>query len=200
VSSSTTSFPIENRLLAALPRDEYERLLPKLELTRCPKNRILYEVGDETRYAYFPNSGVTSLLAITEDGRTIEIGAVGNEGFIGVPIVHEVGIAHYRVIVQMPVEAVRIEPHLLLAEVHRGGKLRELLSRYAHVLEIQMVQSLICHLFHAVSPRLCRYLLVTADCLHSDDFQLTVGDVFLRCWETISTKSLSSPAHCDRKF
>ena len=142
---------------------------PKLGVTRFPRNRILYEAGDATRYAY-PNSGVASLLAITEDGRTIEFGSVGNEGYIGVPIVYEVGIAHYRVIVQMPVEAVRIEPHLLLAEVHRGGKLRELLSRYAHVLEIQMVQSLICHLCHAVSPRLCRYLLVTADRLHSEDF------------------------------
>ena len=127
MSSSKKVFPIENRLLATLPRDEYERLLPKLELTQFPRNRILYEAGDETRYAYFPNSGVASLLAITEDGRTIEIGSVGNEGFIGVPIVHEVGTAHYRVIVQMPVEAVRIEPHLLLAEIHRGGKLHELL-------------------------------------------------------------------------
>lgn len=73
------------------------------------------------------------LLAITEDGQTIEIGTVGNEGFIGVPILHEVGITPYRVIVQMPVEALRIEPHLLLAEVSRSGILRELLSRYAHI-------------------------------------------------------------------
>src|SRR5437870_13068195 len=100
VSSSTTAFPIENRLLAALPRDEYERLLPKLELTRFPRNTILYEAGDATRYAYFINSGVASLLAITEDGRTIEIGSVGKEGFIGVPIVHEIG-PHFFVRISM---------------------------------------------------------------------------------------------------
>ena len=165
--------PIENRVLAALPRVEYERLLPNLELVRFPRNRILYEAGDETRYAYFPNSGMTSLVAITEDGETIEIGTVGSEGFIGVPIIHEVGITPYRVIVQMPAEAARIERHHLLDEFNRGGKLRELLSHYAHVLEIQMVQSLVCHLFHHVGRRLCRYLLVTSDCLQFDSFDIT---------------------------
>lgn len=172
-SSKTSSAAIENRLLASLPRDEYERLLPNLEQVRLPKNRIVYEAGDPTRYAYFLNDGMASLVAITEDGQTIEIGAVGSEGFIGVPIVHEVGITPYRVIVQMPLEAVRIEPDHLLDEFNRGGKLRWLLSHYAHVLELQMVQSLVCHLFHNVSQRLCRYLLVTSDCLQSDAFDIT---------------------------
>ena len=112
LSSNPPSSPIGNRLLAALPRDEYERLLPNLEQVRLPRNRIVYEAGDPTRYAYFLNDGMASLVAITEDGQTIEIGTVGNEGFIGVPIVHEVGIMPYRVIVQLPAEAVRIEPPL----------------------------------------------------------------------------------------
>lgn len=172
-SSKEPSIPIGNRLLTALPRDEYERLLPNLELVRFPRNRILYEAGDATRYAYFLNSGMTSLVAITEDGETIEIGAVGSEGFIGVPIIHEVGITPYRVVVQMPAEAARIESHHLLDEFSRGGKFREMLSHYAHVLEIQMVQSLVCHLFHNVSQRLCRYLLVTSDCLQTDAFDIT---------------------------
>jgi CRP-like cAMP-binding protein len=116
---------------------------------------------------------MASLVAITEDGQTIEIGAVGSEGFIGVPIIHEGGITPYRVIVQMPAEATRIEPHHLIDEFNRGGKLRELLSHYAHVLEIQMVQSLVCHLCHNVSQRLCRYLLVTSDCLRSEAFDIT---------------------------
>jgi len=106
---------------------------------------------------------MASLVAITEHGQTIEIATVGSEGFIGVPIVHAVGITPYRVIVQMPTEAARIEPHHLIDQFNRGGKLRELLSHYAHVLEIQMIQSLVCHLFHNVSQRLCRYLLVTAN-------------------------------------
>ena len=173
LSSNAPSSPIGNRLLAALPTDEYERLLPKLEQVRIPRNRILYEAGDATRYAYFLNSGMASLVAITEDGQTIEIGAVGSEGFLCVPIIHKVGITSYRVIVQMPAGAARTEPHQLLDEFNRGGKLYELLSHYAHVLEIQMIQSLVCHLFHNVGQRLCRYLLITSDCLQSDAFDIT---------------------------
>jgi CRP-like cAMP-binding protein len=110
-SPDDSTIPLNNRLLAAPPRDEYERLVPRLELVRFPRNRILYEAGDQTRYAYFLNSGIASLVAITEEGQTIEIGTVGREGFIGVPIVHEVGVTPYRVIVQMPADAARIEPH-----------------------------------------------------------------------------------------
>lgn len=172
-SSSNKPSPLGNLLLASLPRDEYQRLLPNLEQVRLPRNRIVYEAGDPTRYAYFLNDGMASLVAITEDGQTIEIGVVGSEGFLGVPIVHEVGITPYRVIVQMPVDAARIDPLHLIDEFNRGGKLRELLSHYAHVLEIQMVQSLVCHLFHNVSQRLSRYLLVTSDCLQSDAFDIT---------------------------
>jgi CRP-like cAMP-binding protein len=171
--SNDASVGVGNSLLAALPRDEYERLLPNLESVRLPKNRILHEAGDTIHHAYFLNSGMTSLVAITEEGETIEIGTVGSEGFVGVPIVHEVGTTPYRVIVQMPAEAARIEPHHLIDEFNRGGKLRELLSHYAHVLEIQMVQSLVCHLFHNVGQRLSRYLLVTSDCLQLAAFDIT---------------------------
>ncbi len=162
-----------NRILAALPRDEYGQFLGHLEEVRLPRNRIIYEAGDETRYAYFPQGGMASLVAITEDGRTIEIATVGREGFIGLPILRETGITPYRVIVQMPTEAARIEPHLLFSEFNRGGKLRDLLGHYAHVLEVQMVQSLVCHLFHNASQRLARYLLTTSDCLSLDSFEIT---------------------------
>jgi CRP-like cAMP-binding protein len=70
-SKDSSSIPIGNRLLARLPRDEYERLLPNLEVVRFPRNRILYEAGDEVRCAYFLNDGLVSLLAITEAGQTV---------------------------------------------------------------------------------------------------------------------------------
>ncbi len=121
MSSSKTSLPIQNRLLAALPRDEYERLLPNLEFVRLAKNRILHEAGDAIHFAYFPNSGMASLLAITEDGSTIEISTVSTEDFLGMPIIHEVGIATYRVVAQTRVEALKVEADVLLAESNRGG-------------------------------------------------------------------------------
>src|SRR5712692_6888105 len=117
--SKELAVPIENRLLAALPRDEYERLLPHLELVRFPKNRILYEAGEGIHYAYFPTQGIASLFAITEDGSTLEIGTVGSEGYIGVPILHQVATTSYRVTVQIPMMALRMEAKAFLSEVNR---------------------------------------------------------------------------------
>lgn len=78
---------MKNLLLAGLPPHEYRRFLPRLEPIHFPRGRILYETGQVIRYAYFLNSGVVSLLAVAEDRRTIQIAVVGNEGFIGVPII-----------------------------------------------------------------------------------------------------------------
>ena len=170
---STTSFPIENRLLAVLPRDEYERLLPRLEVVRLPKNRILYEAGELVHYGYFPTDGMASLLAITEDGSTLEIGTVGREGYIGVPILHQAETSAYRVTVQLPMTALRVEANQFLFNSNREGPLRTLLSHYAHVVETQLVQSLICILTHTVEQRLARRLLMMSDCLEADTFEVT---------------------------
>ena len=171
--SSSKQISIENRLLAALPRDEYESLLQKLELVRFPRNRILYEAGDAIHYAYFPNSGMASLLAITEDGSTIEIGTVGREGYLGAPILHQVGITPYRVTAQMPLTALRIEAQAFLSDVNHEGPLREMLLRYAHVVETQLVQAVVCNLTHTVEERMARRLLVMSDCLESHTFEVT---------------------------
>jgi CRP-like cAMP-binding protein len=104
------SSPITNRLLAALPRDEYDRLFPALESVKLPKNSILYEAGDTIQYAYLLNTGMVSFLAITEDGQTIDIGMVGSEGFIGDDVVLRAATTPGRAMTQFPCEAVRIEP------------------------------------------------------------------------------------------
>jgi CRP-like cAMP-binding protein len=162
-----------NRLLAALGRDEYERLLPKWELVLLPKNRILYEAGDTMAHSYFPNGGMASLLAINDDGQTIEIGTVGSEGFIGVPIIHEVRATPYRVMVQMPMTAIKMEAASLITECNRGGRLKKMLLRYAHVQETQLAQAVPCSLFHSVEQRVARRLVVTSNCVDSDTFEMT---------------------------
>jgi len=171
--STTIPFPIENRLLAALPRDEYDRLLSVSELVRLPKNRILYEAGDTIYHAYFLNSGMASLLAITEDGRSIELGVIGNAGFVGVPLIHESDSASYRVMLQTSATALRIEAELLRVELDRSTAMRRLLSRYAHGHETQLVKGVVCNLYHSVEQRLSRRLLVTSDYLRSEALALT---------------------------
>jgi len=126
-----------NRLLAALPRDEYERLSRNLELIRLPRNRILYEAGEGVQCAYFLIGGMASFLSITEDGQTIDICMVGNEGFIGDDIIAKVAVTPCRVMTQFSCDALKIEAERLLVEFNRAGKLQELLMRYCtppHIL------------------------------------------------------------------
>ncbi|MDT5293786.1 MAG: hypothetical protein QOJ76_666 [Acidobacteriota bacterium] len=170
---TTLGVPPENRLLAALSRMEYERLVPHLERVHFPQGKVLYEVGDLVRRAYFPMRGMISLLSITKDGGTTEVAMVGREGVVGVPIILRVGIIPYRSMVQIPVDALSIKAEALRAEFDRSAQLRDLLLRYTHALLTQVSQSAVCNRFHTVDARLSRWLLVTRDRVGSDSFQLT---------------------------
>lgn len=162
-----------NGLLSALPRAEYERLSPHLELVRLAPGKILYNAGDAVRHAYFPKGGMICLLSTTEDGRTIEVGTIGNEGMAGIPIVLRSGAAPYQVMVQLAGNALRISGNALREEFNRGGKLQDLLLRYTHALLIQVAQSASCNSFHTVKERLCRWLLVSHDRVQTDTIHLT---------------------------
>ena len=162
-----------NRILATLPREEYERLRPRLEPVRLTQSKILYEAGDVIRYAYFPKGGMVSLLSVTEDGRSIEVGMIGDEGMAGIPIVLRVNRTPYQVMVQIPANAMRIRGDALREEFKRGGKLQDLLLRYAHTLLTQVTQSAACNRFHTVEERLCRWLLVSRDRVQTDTLPLT---------------------------
>jgi len=165
--------PPENRLLTALPRGEYERLVPHFERVYLPQGKVISEVGDHLRHAYFPFGGVISLLSMTENGETIEVAMVGNEGVVGVPIILRAGVTPYRTMVQIPGDAVRIRAEALARECGQGGRLQDLLLRYAHALLAHVSQSAVCGRFHTVEARLGRWLLVTRDRVNSDSFQYT---------------------------
>jgi CRP-like cAMP-binding protein len=98
-----------NHILSALPRTEYERLYPYLELVRLPQHKILYMAGDVVRYGYFLLGGMASLISITESGRAIEVAMIGNEGMAGIPIVLESNTSPYQVIVQLTGNAMRVK-------------------------------------------------------------------------------------------
>lgn len=163
----------QNGLLAALPREEYERLSPHMELVRLKPGRILYHPGDAVRHAYFPKGGMICLLSTTESGRTIEVGMIGDEGMAGIPIILRSRTAPYQVMVQLAGNALRIRGDALSAEFNRGGKLQDLLLRYTHTLLIQVAQSAACNRFHTAEERLCRWLLVSRDRVRADTIHLT---------------------------
>lgn len=164
---------VRNMLLTALPRAEYERLLPALEPIRLPRNAVLYETHSAIRHAYFLTGGMVSLLSTTEDGKTIEVGMIGNEGIVGIPVILGMSDAPYRTTVQIPVTALRVGAGALREEFNRRGMLHTLLLRYTHTLVTQLSQSAVCNRFHTTEERLCRWLLTSRDRVRSDTLSLT---------------------------
>jgi CRP-like cAMP-binding protein len=162
-----------NRLLAALPREEYARLSPHLELVRLTPGKILYNAGQVVRHAYFPKAGMACLLSTTESGRTIEVAMIGDEGMVGVPLILRSIAAPYQVMVQLAGHAMRVRGEVLREEFNRGGRLQDLLLRYTHTLLVQIAQSAACNAFHTVEERLCRWLLVSQDRVRAETVHLT---------------------------
>lgn len=162
-----------NGLLSALPREEYERFSPHLELVRLTPGDILYHAGGAVRHAYFPKGGMLSLLSITESGRTIEVAMIGNEGMAGIPIILGSEAAPYQVMVQLTGNALRVRREALRAEFGRGAALHDLLLRYTHAVLTQVAQSAACNRFHSVEERLCRWLLMCRDRVQTDTVRLT---------------------------
>ncbi|HVG31721.1 MAG TPA: Crp/Fnr family transcriptional regulator [Pyrinomonadaceae bacterium] len=172
-SSKHSQDAFQNRILATLSKREYERLLPHLKSVSLFQGKILYGVGDTVEYAYFPTGGMISLLSITETGKTIEVSMVGSEGMVGIPIILELNITPYEIMVQLPCNAIRIRAEAVKTEFHQGGNLQKQLLLYMHTLLTQVSQSAACNGFHTVEERLCRWLLVGRDCVQSDTLHLT---------------------------
>ena len=172
-TSSLLHTPLNNQLLFALPREDYGRIFQGLEKVELIPGRVLYEITDTIRHAYFPMSGMISLLATTENGSTIEIAMIGNEGMVGLPIVLGTYKTPYRIMVQVRGRALKIRANLLRAEFDRGGRLHDILLRYTSTVLTQISQSAVCNHFHTAEQRLSRWLLVTQDRTHSNEFNLT---------------------------
>lgn len=163
----------KNLILGALRDKEYEHLYPDLKPVALPKGKTLYGAGEAALHAYFLVSGMISLLAITEDGQAIEVGMVGNEGMVGLPIVLGLNIMPHLVITQLPCTALRISPERLKAEFNLGGQFHDLLLCYTDTLITQLSQSASCNMFHTVKERLCRWLLIARDRVQSNTLCLT---------------------------
>src|SRR6202790_5037467 len=122
--------PRGNQLLARLPPEEHQRLLPRLQVVPLALKHVLYEAQSPIDYAYFPNRGVLSALTVMEDGRAIEVATIGDEGMVGLPLLGGAKITSNRVIVQVPGEAVRMSEDVLREEVSRDSPMRRLLALY----------------------------------------------------------------------
>ncbi len=162
-----------NRLLAALPAKEYTRLLPKLREISLTFAKTIYQPNDTIRRVYFPDSGIISLLSSVGGNSLLEVGIVGNEGFIGLPVFLGVKTSNTRALVQGAGAALEMKTADFLAECKNGGALPRILQRYTHSRMTQISQSAACNRFHPIEARLARWLLMTSDRMMADDFQIT---------------------------
>ena len=165
--------PQQNHLLAALPAEVQERLLPHLELVAMPLGKVLYESGDALRHVYFPTDSIISLLYVMESGASAEISVVGNEGLIGIALFMGGESTPSRAIVQSAGSAYRLLGQRLKDEFNRHGEMLLLMLRYTQSLITQMAQTAVCNRHHSVDQQLCRWLLLSLDRLPSNQLTMT---------------------------
>jgi CRP-like cAMP-binding protein len=164
---------VVNRLLAALPAKEYQRLVPELEPVSLNFAEVIYEPGEKIRHVYFPSDSVVSLLAAENHHGTLEVGMIGNEGMTGVSVFMGVDKSSTLALVQGAGAAVRMESAVLRDESKHVSSLHRLLHRYTHSLLTQMCLASACNRFHTLDSRLARWLLMTHDRIGSNEFRLT---------------------------
>jgi CRP-like cAMP-binding protein len=162
----------QNRLLATLPKDDFDRLLPHLETVALPLRDILYEANGPIAHVYFPIDGVVSLV-IMDSGYIHEVGIIGNEGLVGTPVFLGSDSSPTRAIAQIPGAALRMESKVFEKELRRRGPLHGLVQRYTQAMINQISQSIVCNRRHSVEKRMCRWLLMSHDRVGADGFPLT---------------------------
>jgi len=165
--------PQQNHLLAALPAEVQNRLIPHLELVELPFGKVLYESGDILRYVYFPIDSIVSLLYRMENGASAEVSVVGNEGFIGVALFMGGQSTSSEAVVQSAGYAYRLRGQQFKDEFHRHGEMQILLLRYTQVLITQMTQTAVCNRHHSIDQQLCRWLLLCLDRLPGNRLTMT---------------------------
>jgi CRP-like cAMP-binding protein len=164
---------ILNHILLGLPSKESEMLYPKLELVRLKTHHVLHEPGDSLKSAYFCNTGLVSILSVFEDGKSVEVGLVGKEGFIGLPLVAGFRTSPTRAIAQIDATAFRVDGETLIAILRQCPTLERRLQQFSQIMAAQVTQIAACNRLHEVNERLARWLLMSADRVDSNSLPLT---------------------------
>jgi len=173
LSATAPHSPSQNQLLAALPSEDYERLLPKLEPVALPLGWTVHRAGDQEKYLYFLIAGIVSRFYVTENGASTEFAVTGSEGVIGVALFLGGDSTLSQAVVLSPGYAYRLREDLLKDEFERDGPLSRLLLRYTQALIAQTGQIAGCNRHHSLKQQLCRWILSCLDRLPSNELTMT---------------------------
>ena len=164
----------ENKLLAALPTEDKHRLLAQMSVVPFQFRQVLYKQGEPIEDVYFPCGGACSLTKTMEDGRTAEVGTIGNEGMLGASVFFGDSLAQSDAIVQVAAKSgYKMNVRVFIEEMNKLGALYSRVTRYNQALAIQVMQTTACNALHSAEQRCCRWLLMTRDRVGSDDLTLT---------------------------
>jgi CRP-like cAMP-binding protein len=171
--TSLSHAPDQNRLLAALPRETFDRISPHLELVKMSLGDVLYESSGMLQHVYFPTDAIVSLHYVMENGSSAEIAGVGNEGVLGVSLFMGGNTTPSLATVQTGGYGYRLKANLMMEEFNRAGPMMRLMLRYTQALITQMSQTAVCNRHHTVEQQLCRWLLLTLDRLPTSELTMT---------------------------
>ena len=165
--------PRANRLLGLLSPKDYGRLRPHLQRIPLAYRQSLYRANKSIGFVYFIETGVGSLVNTMANGQAAEVGTIGNEGLVGLPLLFGDDRAPTSVYVQVPGVGLKMKAKLFTRELARSASMRIVMLRYAHAFFNQVAQSAACNHFHTIQQRCCRWMLMTHDRMQSDEFLLT---------------------------
>jgi len=171
--TNTEGKPVSNIILLSISDSDYSSLRPHLEYVSLPNHLVLHEAGGKIEFVYFPNRGLISLVITMKDGRSVEAGVVGNEGFTGTPAAVGLNSSPLQAVVQISGDGFRVEVGAFQNTLESTPHLRLMLSRYAVVQGMQVAQTAGCNRLHGIEQRLARWLLMTQDRVDSESLAIT---------------------------
>jgi CRP-like cAMP-binding protein len=170
---ATPSMPTGNRLFESLPGDVRRRLLASCESVDLQFAQVIYKSGSRIDYAYFPTRSFVSLVMPVDLKASLEVGLVGSEGMVGIPLALGIDVSPVSAVVQGAGPALRLAAATFCLELGRSQGMRSGIKRYIGVQLAQLAQAAACTRFHVVEARLARFLLMTQDRAHSNAFHVT---------------------------
>jgi CRP-like cAMP-binding protein len=164
---------VGNIILRGLPAAEWSQLLASLEFVRLRLHQVLHEAGEAIKSGYFLNDGMSSVLTVQPDGESVEVGLIGREGFVGLPVIFGFRTSALRIITQGDGTAYRVDVGVLRNLLVHAPALELQLQRYSMILGIQSTQLAACNRLHDVEERLARWLLMSHDRIGGKTLPLT---------------------------
>ncbi len=164
---------ISNLILSHLPRNESSQFFASMEFVRLKLRQVLHESGETIRSVYFLNDGLASVLTVQPDGKSVEVGLIGKEGFVGLPVIFGFKTSGLRVVTQGDGTGYRVDVDVLLRILPRCPELQRQLQRFSMILGMQSTQLAACNRLHEVEARLARWLLMSQDRIGGNHLPLT---------------------------